>query len=142
VRRNVLLWTMALVVLCAITAAAADINGKWLSSAPGRDGTPQETTYVFKVAGDAVTGTITTARGEQAISEGKLIGDDLSFATVRDMGGNTVKFLYKGKVAGNEITLTRTREGGAGGPGGAPGGGAPGGGGRGGPQTLTLKKVV
>jgi hypothetical protein len=138
-RRNVLLWTMALVVLCALTAAAADISGKWLSTTAGRDGTPMETTYVFKVAGDAVTGTITSPRGEQAISEGKLSGDDLSFVTVMEMGGNSMKFVYKGKVAGNEITLTRTREGGAGGPGGAPGGG--GGGGRGGPQTLTLKKV-
>jgi hypothetical protein len=135
VKRNAVVWMMALAVLCAVTAAAADINGKWVASVPGRDGTPMEQTYVFKVAGEKVTGTITTQFGEQTISDGTLSGDALSFATVMDRGGNTMKFLYKGTVAGNEITLTRTREGAA------PGGGGGGGGGRGGPQKLTLKKV-
>ncbi len=121
---------LALVALCAITAVAADINGKWVAQIPGRDGTPREQTYVFKVAGDKVTGTITTARGEQAISDGTLSGDDISFVTVLDRGGNTIKILYKGTGAGNEMTLTRSREGAAGG-----------GGGRGGPQKLILKKV-
>ena len=129
-KRNLVLWTMVLAVLCAVTAAAADINGKWVASIPGRDGTPMEQTYVFKVAGDKVTGTITTARGEQAISDGTLSGDAISFVTVMDRGGNTIKMVYKGTVSGNEMTLTRSREGAAGG-----------GGGKGGPQKLTLKKA-
>jgi hypothetical protein len=134
VKRNMVLWMMALAVLCAVTAAAADINGKWVASVPGRDGTPMEQTYVFKVAGEKVTGTITTQMGEMAISDGTLTGDAISFVTVMERGGNTIKMLYKGTVAGNEITLTRSREG-------ATGGGGGGGGGRGGPQKLTLKKV-
>ncbi len=73
--------------------------------------------------------------GEQAISDGTLTGDAISFVTVMDRGGNTIKMIYKGTVAGNEMTLTRSREGAAG------GGGGGGGGGRGGPQKLTLKKV-
>ena len=112
-KRNVLFWMMALAVLCAVTAAAADINGKWTASVPGRDGTPMEQTYVFKVDGEKVTGTISTGRGEQAISDGTLSGDAISFATVMDRGGNTIKMLYKGTVAGTEMTLTRTREGAA-----------------------------
>ena len=133
-KRNVLLWMMALAVLCAVTVSAADINGKWTASVPGRDGTPMEQTYVFKVVGEKVTGTITTQMGEQTISDGTLTGDAISFATVMDRGGNTIKMIYKGTVAGTEMTLTRTREG-------AAGGGGGGGGGRGGPQKLTLKKV-
>jgi hypothetical protein len=127
---------LALVALCAITAVAADISGKWVASVPGRDGTPMEQTYVFKVAGDKVTGTITTQMGEQAISDGTLTGNDISFVTVMERNGNTIKMLYKGTVAGNEMTLTRSREGGGGGAGGGGGGG-----GKGGPQKLVLKKA-
>ena len=134
IKRNVVLWMMALAVLCAVTASAADINGKWTASVPGRDGTPMEQTYVFKVAGEKVTGTITTPMGETPISDGTLTGDAISFVTVMERNGNTIKMLYKGTVAGNEMTLTRSREGAA------PGGGG-GGGGRGGPQKLTLKKA-
>ena len=49
---------------------------------------------------------------------------------VRNFGGNEVKILYKGKVAGDEIKFTREMQGGMmGGPGGGPGGpGGPGGG--------------
>jgi opacity protein-like surface antigen len=133
VKRKVILWMMALAVLCAVTASAADINGKWTASVPGRDGTPMEQTYVFKVAGDKVTGTITTQMGETTISDGTLTGDAISFVTVMERNGNTIKMLYKGTVAGNEMTLTRSREGAAAGGGG--------GGGRGGPQKLTLKKA-
>ena len=135
VKRNVVMWMMVLAVLCAVTASAADISGKWTAQVPGRDGTPMEQTYVFKVAGDKVTGTITTQMGEQAISDGTLTGDAISFVTVMERNGNTMKMLYKGTVAGNEMTLTRSREGGAG------GGGGGGGGGKGGPQKLVLKKA-
>ncbi len=97
-----------LVGLVATIALAADINGKWKSEAPGRDGSPMVTTYTFKVDGDKLTGTVTGRMGETAISEGKVSGDEISFVVVRNMGGEDRKIQYKGKVSGDEIKLSIT----------------------------------
>jgi len=145
---------IALLSLFVTAVVAADVSGKWTSEQAGRDGTPMVTTYTFKVAGGTLTGTITTARGDQEISEGKVSGDDVSFVTVRTMGDQSMKTTFKGKIAGDEIKLTREMQmppggmGGMGGGGGAPGGGAPGGGqgmgggrGPGGPQEIVLKRA-
>ncbi len=106
-RTHIVLGTLALVALCAVTVAAADVSGKWVAQVPGRGGDPMEVTFNLKAAGDKVTGTVSTQFGDQDISEGKVSGDDIAFATVLEFGDNKVKFSYKGKVAGNEMKLTR-----------------------------------
>ena len=106
-RTHIVLWTLALVALCAVTAAAADVSGKWVAQIPGRGGDPMEYTFNLKSAGDKVTGTVSMQFGDQDISEGKVSGDDITFATVMEFGDNKVKFTYKGKVAGTEMKLTR-----------------------------------
>jgi hypothetical protein len=128
-RNHVSLWMIALVVSCAMTANAADISGKWVAQVPGRQGQPQEQTFMFKMEGGKLTGTVSSARGEEAITEGTVSGEDVSFVVVRQGGQGQVKELYKGKIAGSEIKFTRTREGGAGG------------GGRGGPVEFVAKLV-
>ncbi len=133
-RSQVVLLAVMLFALCVVTAVAADINGKWVAQVPGRDGTPMEQTFMFKVAGDQVTGTLTTQQGSQEISEGKLSGNEVSFAVVIKRNEREMKSLYKGTISGNEIQFTRTRAPGAGGQGG-------GGGGRGGPATFIAKKA-
>ena len=90
---------------------AADVNGKWVAQVPGRQGQTQETTFTFKVEGAKLTGTVSGMAGEQPISDGKIAGDDISFNVVANFQGNEVKLVYKGKVAGDEIKMTRTREG-------------------------------
>lgn len=123
----------ALLVLLA-SAWAADVNGKWVAQVQGRQGTV-ENTFNFKAEGTTLTGTVTTPQGESTISEGKVSGDEISFVVVRKrQDGSEMKMLYKGKVAGDEIKLTREFQGGMmGGPGGGPGAGGPPGGGQGGP---------
>jgi hypothetical protein len=130
---------IALLSLFAATAVAADISGKWTSETPGRDGTPQVTTYNFKVSGTTLTGTVATTRGDQEISEGKINGDEISFVTVREGQNGTMKTSFKGKVAGAEIHLTREMVMPAGT--GAPGDGGGGRGGRGGPAQIVLKRA-
>jgi opacity protein-like surface antigen len=134
-----LILLLSLVALCALAASAADVAGKWVAQVPGRDGTPMQQTFTFKVDAGKITGTFSMDFGgqamEQPITDCKLEGDAISFTVVMDFGGNQMKSLYKGTVAGSEMKLTRTREGGA------PGGGG-GGGGRGGaPQEIVAKKV-
>jgi hypothetical protein len=121
-----------LMSLVVVAAAAADISGKWVSEMPGRDGGTVTTTYNFKVTGNTLTGTISSQRGDQEISEGKINGDEISFVTVRQGPNGEIKITYKGKVSGNEIRLTRQMPEGMGGRGG--------GGGRG-PQEIVLKRA-
>ena len=135
-----------LILAMAMTVAAADVAGKWVAEQENPMGT-QQTTFTFAVNGGTLTGTVSGGRGgDSEISEGKIDGDDISFAVVRTMNENEMKTLYKGKVSGNEIKFTVERQGAPGGGGRSGGGmggpgGAPGGGGQRGPQELIAKKV-
>jgi hypothetical protein len=90
-----------------VTAAGADVSGKWSGQVPSR-GETMTATFTFKVDGEKLTGTMTSPQGEVSLQEGKLSGDQISFSTT---GGNA-KIVFQGTVVGNEIKMTRTREGG------------------------------
>jgi hypothetical protein len=97
--------------MLAFTAFAADPTGKWKAEMEGKDGQTMTTVFDLKADGEKLTGTVTGRMGETAISDGKITGDDISFAVVRERDGNTFKMLYKGKVVGDELKLTMTMEG-------------------------------
>jgi hypothetical protein len=101
-----------LTLVLAAAASAADVTGKWVAQVPARDGGTREAIFNLKAADGQITGTVSSPRGEQQISEGKIDGDAISFTVVVEFNGNQMKFLYKGKVAGDEIKFTREREGG------------------------------
>jgi hypothetical protein len=103
---------MVFLLLAATAVFAADVNGKWVAQVPGRGGETREATFTFKADGGQLTGSVTTPRGDAPISDGKVDGDDISFAQVMEFNGNSVKLLYKGKVSGDQIKFTRQREGG------------------------------
>jgi hypothetical protein len=128
---------VATMVLLAATAAwAADVSGKWTAKVPGaQGGAESDVTFVFKVDGANLTGTINNSQqpGDVEIKEGKVTGDEITFTLNRKIGDNELKVLWKGKVAGDEIKFTRSIGGGAG----APGGGAPAAGGPGGGAAAT-----
>jgi len=113
--KTVVLSITALLLICAFTAAAADLNGKWTAQVPGRQGNTQEMTFTFKVEGAKLTGTVGSQRGDQEIVEGKVSGDDISFMTVMKFNEMEMKQIYKGTAAGSEIKFSRTMEGGRGG---------------------------
>jgi hypothetical protein len=104
---------MSITILAALALAsvlaAADISGKWSGEVPAR-GATATATFVFKVDGDKLTGTMTGPQGEVPLQDGKVSGDQISFSTA---GGNA-KILFKGTVSGDQIKMTRTREGGEG----------------------------
>jgi hypothetical protein len=102
----------AFVLAATLVAQAADITGKWTAQVPGRDGQTMEQTFTFKVEGEKLTGTVTSQRGDIAITDGSIKGDVVAFTTVANFNGNDVKILYKGTIAGEEIKFTRQREGG------------------------------
>ncbi len=112
--KSKLLLAAASSLLLAVTALAADVSGKWTAESQGRDGQTRTTTFNFKVEGEALSGTISGMQGETPISDGTVKGEDLAFNVVMNFNGNEMKMMYKGKIAGDEIKMTRTREGGNG----------------------------
>jgi hypothetical protein len=110
-KRRVLVLSALFVIAAAGLAWAADVNGKWVAQVPGRDGQMRETTFNFKAEGEKLTGTMSGRQGDVPISDGKIKGDEISFTVVLSFQGNEVKLLYKGKVTGDEMKLTRSREG-------------------------------
>lgn len=105
-------FTCAILFLLLAAAVAADVSGKWVAQVPGRGGETRQATFTFKADGSQLTGSVTGPRGDAAISDGKIDGDEISFSQVMEFNGNQVKLLYKGKVSGDEIKFTRQREGG------------------------------
>lgn len=93
--------------LVSAVMAAADVAGKWSGEVPGRGG-QTAATFVFKVDGDKLTGTMTGPQGEVALQEGKVAGDQISFS----MTGGNAKVAFQGKLSGDQLKMTRTREGG------------------------------
>ena len=101
-----LLVSIALLVMFAVTALAADISGTWKATSETPNGT-MERTFVFKVDGNKLTGeTTSTMFGKSAIEDGKIDGDNISFTVTAKYEGNEYKLNYKGKVSGKEIKLS------------------------------------
>jgi len=97
--------------LLTLTALAADVSGKWTAQVPGRGGQTREATFTFKADGNTLTGTVSGRMGDMPIADGKIDGDQISFTQTLEFNGNTMKFLYKGTVSGDEIKFTRQRDG-------------------------------
>ncbi|MCC6862658.1 MAG: hypothetical protein IT158_29055, partial [Bryobacterales bacterium] len=66
----------------------------------------------FKQKGEELAGTVkSTAFGETEIREGKISGDQISFAIVRTFGRRERKMTYTGTLAGDEIKFQTAIEG-------------------------------
>lgn len=96
--------SLLLLLAFSLAAIAADVAGKWVAQVPGRQGQAQETTFMFKVDGETLSGTMTNARGESPIAEGKVSGDSISFVRESQRGKQT----FTGTVAGDEIKFKRS----------------------------------
>lgn len=99
--------------LLAVAAFGADVTGKWTASVPGRDGQARDVTYTLKADGNTLTGSTTGPGGQEIqLTDGKIEGDTISFKVKMEFQGNSIVLNHTGKVAGDEIKFTRTREGG------------------------------
>jgi hypothetical protein len=99
--------TALFLALGSMTALAADFSGKWTGDVTTPRGT-QTLTFDFHVDGTTLTGKITSPRGENDISEGKIDGDNITFTQVLNFNGNEMKIVYVGKADGDTIKFTRT----------------------------------
>ena len=107
--RRIFLVAMIFTVTAAVGGAtrAADISGTWFFfvDVGGTQGTP---TFMFKQQGEALTGTVSNARGQQKI--GGTVNHDkavFGFAVTRD--GQPFKATYSGRIE-SATTMTGTVE--------------------------------
>jgi hypothetical protein len=98
---------LALLGVFSLAALAADVSGTYKGEVAGRQGNTQTMTINLKADGNNLTGTITTPRGDNPISDGKVDGDKVSFSQKVNFGGNDMVIKYEGKVEGDSIKFTR-----------------------------------
>lgn len=103
--RKILVAALVL-VLGSVAALAADFNGKWSANVDSPMGV-QAVTFDFHIDGTKLTGKVISPMGEDAISEGKVDGDNISFAQVVKFNDNELKLVYTGKADGDTIKFTR-----------------------------------
>jgi hypothetical protein len=98
--------------IVATREKTASLAGKWTSEFDSGVG-HQNYIYDFKVDGGNLTGkatrTVDDAKTETDITEGKVSGDDVSFVEMLKIPDQdqAIRIQYTGKVAGDEIKLTR-----------------------------------
>ncbi len=91
-------------LLLAVSAFAADVDGKWTGSVSTPNGDfPQ--IFTFKADGAKLTGSMTFMEGmDVPIADGKIDGDNISFSVTLDFGA-PFKMTYTGVVSGNELKV-------------------------------------
>lgn len=112
-----LLFVFALLLVVALAASAADVNGKWVYEQQGRGGgNPVQVTIMLKADGATLTGNVSRPGRDgnvmdTPITNGTVNGDNVSFKTENNFGGNTMTTEYSGTVTGGEMKLKITRPG-------------------------------
>ena len=100
----------ALLLTASLRVHAGDITGRWTSEFDSQIGI-QKYVFEFKTEGDKITGKAThdhsMGKGEAVLKDIKVSGDDVSFAEPMSFDGNELIITYTGKLAGDEIKLTR-----------------------------------
>jgi len=104
-------------ILCAVSfaAAAAGVDGKWISESKRGDNTIQQT-LTLKSDGGSLTGTVETSFNGNSrstdIKNGKVDGNKFSFSMVQRGKQGEVTVTWEGTVKGDEMNGTQKREGG------------------------------
>ena len=97
---------LAALFLLAVSAFAADVDGKWTGSIDA-GGQTIPVAFTFKADGAALTGTTTGPDGaEVAIKDGKIDGANISFNVTFDFGGMPFMLNYKGVVSKDSIKIS------------------------------------
>jgi len=97
-------------LLVGTATRAADADGNWIWTTPGRNGgAERQSVLSLKTDGSQLTGKISTPGrdgkpADTSIADGKVDGDNISFDIVRQLNGNSVTINYTGTVAGGQIS--------------------------------------
>jgi opacity protein-like surface antigen len=93
-------------LLLAVSAYAADVDGKWSGSVSGPQG-EFPVAFTFKADGANLTGSTMGFDGaEVPIKDGKIDGNIITFTVTFDFGGMPFVLSYKGIVSPEEIKMS------------------------------------
>ena len=99
--------TFAALLITVQVASAGDISGKWSASFDTQIG-QQDYIYDFVVKDTTLTGKLKSNLGEGEVLEGKVDGDNVTFAELLKFDGMEIRIIYTGKVvSADEIRFTR-----------------------------------
>jgi hypothetical protein len=96
---------LALLLVVAAPAFAADVDGKWVGtlSTPGGD---VPLSYTFKADGTTLTGSTSAPDGSAIpLKNGKIDGNKISFSLDVDFGQGPTTFNYTGVVSPTAVKL-------------------------------------
>ena len=90
----------------ATSARAADVTGKWTMAYKVQD-TERKQPMELKQEGEKLTGTVVGRNDQKTeIKDGTVKGNDVAFSITREVQGQQLKSLYKGKVDGDTMKGT------------------------------------
>jgi len=102
-----LLVAVAITLTAAVSYAQAGFAGRWTNE-PASPGDPVIVLQLV-VKGSGVTGSVTIGESPaQAISDGKVDANRVSFKTTTMLNGKEADILWEGEVRDNKLTLIRT----------------------------------
>jgi hypothetical protein len=124
-----LLFVTTILLVVAFVAFAADVTGKWTYTTPGYQGGPdRQVTVTLKQDGGMLTGTVPGGMGgrggggggaappaDQAITNGKVSGNTVTFEVHRQGRNGETVTKYEGAVDGDTMKLKVTAPGRGGG---------------------------
>ena len=92
---------LSLIVLLALSLAAADVSGKWSAEVDvaGNHATPQ---FTFKQDGDKITGTYKGMLGEAPVT-GTVDGKKISWVVKASFNGDAVTIVYTGTLESDTL---------------------------------------
>ena len=100
-------WVLTALTIVGGVAFAADVSGTWSASFETQVGT-QTYTYELHAQGNVLTGkTKGNLTGENAISDGKVDGNKISFVEKATYQGMPLVFNYTGELKGDQIHFKR-----------------------------------
>jgi len=91
----------------ASAPAAGKITGTWKWVAPPNpDGKAPEITFSLELQGGTLIGTVNKSKGQEAITNGVVRGNEVSFQTIRQKQNGLTTTTFKGKLNEDKITGT------------------------------------
>ncbi len=108
-KRRTTITALLLCTVFACFAAFAELTGKWNGTVKMGDGSIVPLTYILKVDGEKLTGSIITPQEELEIYDGKVKGADFTFKV--DVNGNAVPSAGKFYAEGDSVTMIADLEG-------------------------------
>ena len=106
-KRRIFLWLL----VCALPygLSAGDLSGIWNGQLEDKNGDSQDFSFRFAQTGDMLSGKMYGDNESTPITDGKIIGNQVTFTVTNELNGQISKFVYTGTMNGDVIEVSRER---------------------------------